>query len=101
MGETDGKNVVVTDSSERELRNRERSRVIALDGAVLLENDGCLPIHTENGQVHKIALYGSGARMTVKGGTGSGDVNEREIVTIEQGLINAGFVITTKAWLDE
>lgn len=101
MGETDGKNVVVTDSSERELRNRERSRVIALDGAVLLENDGCLPIHTENGQVHKIALYGSGARMTVKGGTGSGDVNEREIVTIEQGLINAGFVITTKAWLDD
>ena len=38
--------------------------------------------------------------MTVKGGTGSGAVRERYSVTIEQGLENAGFEITSKAWLD-
>ena len=46
------------------------------------------------------ALYGSGARRTIKGGTGSGDVNSRFYVTVEQGLENAGFTITSRAWLD-
>ena len=48
----------------------------------------------------KIVLYGSGARKTIKGGTGSGDVNVRHFVTIEEGLENAGFTITSKEWLD-
>lgn len=48
----------------------------------------------------RIALYGSGARNTIKGGTGSGDVNVRHFVTIEEGLENAGFEITSKEWLD-
>ena len=48
----------------------------------------------------KVALYGSGARKTIKGGTGSGDVNVRHFVTIEEGLENAGFEITSKEWLD-
>ncbi|MDE7246726.1 MAG: glycoside hydrolase family 3 C-terminal domain-containing protein, partial [Lachnospiraceae bacterium] len=51
-------------------------------------------------EVGKIALYGSGARQTVRGGTGSGDVNTRSDITIEQGLERAGFWITTKSWLD-
>lgn len=42
-----------------------------------------------------IALYGSGARRTIKGGTGSGEVNSRYFVTIEQGLKNVGFHITS------
>ena len=48
----------------------------------------------------KIALYGSGSRYTIKGGTGSGEVNSRYFVTVEQGLQNAGFQVTTKSWLD-
>ncbi|WP_233476190.1 glycoside hydrolase family 3 N-terminal domain-containing protein [Paenibacillus sonchi] len=48
----------------------------------------------------EIALYGSGSRQTIKGGTGSGDVNSRFYVTVEQGLENAGFTITTKDWID-
>ena len=47
-----------------------------------------------------MALYGSGARRTVKGGTGSGEVNSRIFVSAEEGLEAAGFRITTKAWLD-
>ena len=48
----------------------------------------------------RLALYGSGARQTVKGGTGSGEVNSRYFLTVEQGLKDAGFLITTGAWLD-
>lgn len=48
----------------------------------------------------KIAAYGNGIRHTVKGGTGSGEVNSRFSVNVEQGLEEAGFTITTKSWLD-
>jgi len=48
-----------------------------------------------------VLLIGSGARNTLKGGLGSGDVESRYFTTCEQGLENAGFTITTKRWLDE
>ena len=63
---------------------------------VLMRSSGCFPL---SGPCD-IALYGKGARYTVKGGTGSGDVNSRYFVTIEDGLKNAGFNITSDAWLD-
>lgn len=81
--------------SELELKNRALARKAAAEGFVLLENDGTLPLKEK-----KIALYGSGARMTVKGGTGSGAVRERCSVTIAEGLEAAGYEITTKEWLD-
>lgn len=49
----------------------------------------------------ELALYGSGARKTVKGGTGSGEVNSRYFVTVEDGLKEAGFSVTTTDWLDK
>ncbi len=82
---------------QREKINMERSRKIASQGMVLLENDGVLPIESH---INKIAVYGSGVRRTVKGGTGSGDVNSRMVVNVEQGLIDAGFLVTTGEWLD-
>ncbi len=82
--------------TERETRHMELARTLAGECAVLLENDGTLPL----AGCGKIALYGVGARQTVKGGTGSGDVNSRTVVTIEQGLREAGFSVTTKDWLD-
>ncbi len=81
--------------SELELKNRALARKAAAEGFVLLENDGTLPLKEK-----KIALYGSGARMTVKGGTGSGAVRERYSVTIAEGLEAAGYEITTRKWLD-
>ncbi|MDY4222367.1 MAG: glycoside hydrolase family 3 C-terminal domain-containing protein, partial [Candidatus Faecousia sp.] len=48
-------------------------RRIAGECMVLLENDGTLPLSGPQ----KVALYGNGARATVKGGTGSGEVNSR------------------------
>lgn len=79
-----------------ELENRALARSFGRDGMVLLENDGTLPI-----KKGPIALYGAGARMTVKGGRGSGEVRNRYSVSIEEGLINKGYEITTTEWLDE
>ncbi len=78
-----------------EQANRALARKAAAAGFVLLKNDGVLPLKTK-----RIALYGSGARMTVKGGTGSGAVRERYSVTIAQGMENAGFEIASTPWLD-
>ena len=81
--------------TQREIDHMALSRSLAGECVVLLENDGTLPI-----SAGKIALFGSGARNTIRGGSGSGDVNTRSDVNIEQGLEAAGFTVTTKAWLD-
>ena len=83
--------------SERETRNRNRARRIAAQGMVLLENDGILPLKADG---RALAVFGSGVRRTVKGGTGSGDVNSRMTFTVEQGLTDAGFTVGTTSWLD-
>ena len=83
--------------SQREIRNMARSGKIAADGMVLLSNNGVLP--TKPG-AKPLALFGSGARRTVKGGTGSGDVNSRTVISAEQGLEEAGFTVGTKGWMD-
>ena len=59
--------------TEREIRGQQRVRDLAVECMVILENDGTLPLKKKG----KIALYGNGARATVKGGTGSGDVYVR------------------------
>ncbi len=64
--------------------------------AVLLKKNGAFPLKNAG----KVALYGSGARQTVMGGTGSGEVNSHFTVTVEKGLEAAGFMILTKDWLD-
>ena len=86
-------------SSEQTLREKENLEVAyraACEGMVLLKNDGVLPFSNK-----KVALYGAGASRTIKGGTGSGEVNERHSVTILEGLENRGFVITTRKWIDD
>ncbi len=92
-------NCMATTSREVTRREREHTALstqIAQEGIVLLENKGVLPF--EN--VKTVALYGSGARRTVRGGTGSGDVNVRSFVTVEQGLQNAGYTLLGTARLD-
>lgn len=82
--------------TERETINRKIARAAAAEGMVLLKNeDHILPLKPGT----KVALYGGGASKTVKGGTGSGDVNERESVSIYEGMKAAGYVITTENWI--
>ena len=74
----------------------QRIRSLGAECTLFLKRSGALPLQ----QPERIALFGSGARRTVKGGTGSGEVNSHYFVTIEEGLENAGFTITSKYWLD-
>ena len=83
--------------TQREIANRALARKAAAEGFVLLKNEGHFLPAPKGG---KIALYGAGAVKTIKGGTGSGDVNERDYVTIAQGMKNAGYEVTTEGWLD-
>ena len=85
------------DIQEYEKENAEISKQIATEGIVLLKNNGVLPIENKA----SIALYGEGAVCTLKGGTGSGEVNSRYNISIWQGLKNAGFNITTDLWLND
>ena len=83
--------------TQREIDNRALARKAAAEGFVLLKNEDHFLPAKKGG---KIALYGAGAAKTIKGGTGSGDVNERDYVTIAQGMKNAGYEVTTESWLD-
>lgn len=82
--------------SQREKENLKVAYQAACEGMVLLKNDGALPFRSK-----KVALYGPGASMTIKGGTGSGEVNERHSVTILEGLEDRGFEITTRSWIKD
>ena len=79
-----------------EKKHRQIAREAAAEGIVLLKNeDHVLPLKEGSA----VALYGAGAGRTIKGGTGSGDVNERERVSIWQGMKNAGYEITSEDWI--
>ena len=76
--------------------NIERLRPYLAECTVLLKKNGAFPLDGPCA----IAAAGSGVRDTVKGGTGSGEVNSRYFVNIEQGLKDAGFTITNPFWPD-
>ena len=81
-----------------EIAHREVAREAAQEGLVLLKNENqLLPLDLSK----PVALYGAGAGKTIKGGTGSGDVNERYSVSIYEGMKQAGFQITTGNWIGD
>lgn len=83
--------------NDYECKHNKILRDMGAECTVLLKKDGKFPLSSAG----EIALYGSGVRNTIKGGTGSGEVNSRFFVTIEQGLEEEGFHITSKDWLDD
>ena len=68
----------------------------AAECCLFLKKDDSFPLSSPG----KVLLIGSGARETVKGGTGSGDVESRFFTTCEKGLEESGFEIVSKDWLD-
>ncbi len=79
-----------------ETEHRQVAREAAAEGIVLLKNeDHILPLKAGSA----VAIYGAGAGRTIKGGTGSGDVNERERVSVWQGMKNAGYEVTSEEWI--
>jgi len=85
-----------TASAARESQNAAISQYAATQGMVLLENkNNSLPISKEKST--KIALFGTGAYETIKGGTGSGDVYLKDGANINvlKGFENAGYEVVT------
>ena len=80
-----------------EEENIKELRKSAAECTLFLNKNNEFPI-TKPG---KVLLIGSGARLTIKGGLGSGDVESRYYTTCEEGLEKAGFTITTKNWLEQ
>ncbi len=83
------------EESRREKEHKALARRAAAESFVLLKNEGVLPLSSKT-----VMLYGPGSRMTVKGGSGSGDVRERHSVSIEEGMKNAGFSFPSTLWMD-
>lgn len=74
--------------SEARTASADKTREIAAEGMILLENkNNTLPL----AQRTAVNVFGYGSRDTVYGGTGSGDSSNN--VTIAQGLENAGFQV--------
>ena len=69
-----------TEVCQREIDHAVFAREAAEEGIVLLKNEGLLPLKKDT----KIALLGIGAEKTIKGGTGSGDVNNRRFTKYEK-----------------
>ncbi|HCW08546.1 MAG TPA: glycosyl hydrolase, partial [Cytophagales bacterium] len=66
------------------------SREAATEGMVLLKNnDNTLPIQP----LSSVALFGMNGYDLITGGGGSGEVNKMYVVSLNEGLFNAGFSI--------
>ena len=82
--------------TEYEKKHNAFLRENGAECTVLLKKDGSFPLPMAGA----IALYGSGGVRTIKGGTGSGEVNSRFFVNVMQGLEDSGFEVTTKYWYE-
>lgn len=63
---------------------------------VMLKSNGDFPLKS----LTDVALYGNGVRKTIKGGTGSGEVNSEYFDTIYEEFKKSGINVLTDEWLD-
>lgn len=91
----------VADNNPDLTSNATVTRNAALEGMVLLKNKkNTLPLSSK---IQNVAVFGRTSYDFIAGGTGSGDVNHAYVVSLLDGLTNAGFTIdqTVKAAYEE
>ena len=77
--------------------NIKTSLKCALDSIILLKNENnTLPLIDKT-----IDLFGNGVRHTIKGGLGSGEVNELNVSSIYDAFKEMDFKINSDVWLDK
>ncbi len=81
---------------EHEKRHLKALRPFLSECTVLLKSNGCFPLKEPG----RIVLCGNGVRYTLKGGTGSGEVNSHFAVSVWEGFRRAGFEVVSGDWLD-
>ena len=79
-----------------EINNIKKVRENLAECTLFLKHDDKFPLD----KPCRIACYGNGVRKTLKGGTGSGEVNSRSFKSIEEVLTEEKFDIITKDYLD-
>ena len=80
-----------------EKKHLELLRPYLSECTLFLSKDNSFPIASPC----EVLLYGNGVRNTVKGGTGSGEVNSRFFDNVEEAFEKNGFIIKNKEWLDK
>lgn len=73
-------------------------RTIEAEGAVLLKNDGVLPLSASADHPAKITVLGRDSADPVFGGSGSGGVDTSTVVDFKKGLEQAHFVVNPTVW---
>ncbi|MBE6949225.1 MAG: glycoside hydrolase [Ruminococcaceae bacterium] len=83
--------------TELEATNSDLSMELATNAYVLFENNGVLPL--DDVEEKTVAVFGSASEFTIKGGTGSGDVNQRSRDHIDEAFIAAGWELANPTWM--
>ena len=85
------------DYMSHEIKHTKELLGVASECSLFLHRDDTFPIK----DFKTVALFGNGARNTIKGGTGSGSVDIHHFVSIEEAFEEQGIEVVSKKWLDE
>lgn len=84
------------DLKEHEIRHLNILDSLSSECTLFLKRNNDFPLE----KLDNVALYGNGVRRTLKGGTGSGNVDIHIFKTVEEVFIDHYIEVTSRKWLD-